>query len=199
MALSNGIQVHGCGERGDSLDAVGLAGGGRIAPVASICPDADEFGLRILQQALGPGILHPPLVLCGLKSLGSPRAGRQLPSRAFVDLALLAVALSQGVQGTCDATVPGEAVEGAHARGTKDALEMTCLVLLEVLHALLTVPTELVAGPGVVAAGAHFIGSTAGWDLCPQGGGPQGQRSQAELHWETRRLHVSWTPKQTCG
>ena len=32
MALSNGIQVHGCGERGDSLDAVGLAGGGRIAP-----------------------------------------------------------------------------------------------------------------------------------------------------------------------
>jgi len=59
-------------------------------------------------------------------SLGSPRAGRQLPSRAFVDLALLAVALSQGVQGTCDATVPGEAVEGAHARGTKDALEMTC-------------------------------------------------------------------------
>ena len=32
MALSNGIQVHGRGERGDSLDAVGLAGGGRIAP-----------------------------------------------------------------------------------------------------------------------------------------------------------------------
>jgi hypothetical protein len=59
----------------------------------------------------------------------------------------------------------------------------TCLVLLEVLHALLAVPTELVAGPGVVAAGAHFIGSTAGWDLVPGRSGIKTYGMSMNIHY----------------
>ena len=36
-------------------------------PVASICPDADEFGLRILHQTLGPGILDEKIQRCWIR------------------------------------------------------------------------------------------------------------------------------------
>ena len=60
----------------------------------------------------------------------------------------------------------------------------TCLVLLEMLHALLAVLPKLVAGPGVVAAGAHLIGSTTGGHLT-------GRRGMLKTGlWFTYRNHV---------